>query len=266
MIDGIAARIEDDVLTESEVRELGAFQQVVEGKAKSRDERIRELAEQWIVRGDAKTARFAHPSEADIDHAYVKLVEQFPSEADFKARCAAAGLANSALRRILADQLFLSHFLDYRFRPAIQIDEKQVGAYYEDEFASVLRKRGQPVPPLEGGPAGLGRQTGNNSSRVSLPAGHQQVEQDRAPHVLPHHTELAWTSPGEPRSDHQPDLQHRDQTGFDHPGGTRSQLLADRNQGDRRATGGNKHHTRRIPRRLELLHSAWEAKKVGNLF
>jgi hypothetical protein len=148
-IDGIAARIEDDVLTESEVRDLGAFQQVVEGKAKSRDERIRELAEQWIVRGEAKTAKFAHPSEADIDHAYAKLVEQFPSEADFKTRCAAAGLTNSALRRILADQLFLSRFLDYRFRPAIQIDEKQVQAYYEDEFASVLRKRGQPVPPLD---------------------------------------------------------------------------------------------------------------------
>jgi hypothetical protein len=148
-IDGIAARIEDDVLTESEVRELGAFQQVVEGKAKSRDERIRELAEQWIVRGEAKTAKFAHPSEADIDHAYAKLVEQFPSEADFKSRCAAARLTNSALRRILADQLFLSRFLDYRFRPAIQIDEKQVQAYYEDEFASVLRKRGQPVPPLD---------------------------------------------------------------------------------------------------------------------
>ena len=115
-IDGIAARIEDDVLTESEVRELGAFQQVVEGKAKSRDD---------------------------------KLVEQFPSEADFKTRCAAAGLTNSALLRIFADQLFLSRFLDYRFRPAIQIDEKQVQAYYEDEFASLLRKRGQPVPPLD---------------------------------------------------------------------------------------------------------------------
>jgi hypothetical protein len=148
-IDGIAARIEDDVLTESEVRELGAFQQVVDGKAKSRDERIRELADQWIVRGDAKTAKFAHPSEADIDRAYAKLLEQFPSEADFRARCAAAGLAISSLRRILVDQLFLARFLDYRFRPAIQIDETQVQAYYEDEFASVLRKRGQPVPPLD---------------------------------------------------------------------------------------------------------------------
>lgn len=148
-VDAIAARIEDDVLTESEVRELGAFQQVVDGKAKSRDDRIRELADQWIVRGEAKTAKFAHPTDADIDRAYAKLLEQFPSEADFKARCAAVGLTNSALRRILGEQIYLSRFLDYRFRPAIRVDEKQVEAYYEDEFAAVLRKRGQPVPPLD---------------------------------------------------------------------------------------------------------------------
>jgi hypothetical protein len=148
-VDAIAARIEDDVLTESEVRELGAFQQVVDGHSKSRDERIRELADQWVVRGEAKTAKFAHPSETDINRAYAKLLEQFPSEAEFKARCAAAGLTTLALRRILGEQLYLSRFLDYRFRPAIQVDEKQVAAYYKNDFASVLRARGQPVPPLE---------------------------------------------------------------------------------------------------------------------
>lgn len=148
-VDAIAARIEDDVITESEVRELGEYQQVVDGTAKPRDERIRELADQWIVRGEAKTARFAHPSNADIDHAYEKLVQQFPSEPDFKSRCAAAGLSDSALRRILSDQLYLSRFLDYRFRPAIQVDDKQVQAYYDDEFAAVLRKRAEPVPPLD---------------------------------------------------------------------------------------------------------------------
>src|SRR5262249_4775455 len=37
-IDGIAARIEDDIITESEVKELGAFQALVDGKPKLRDE------------------------------------------------------------------------------------------------------------------------------------------------------------------------------------------------------------------------------------
>jgi hypothetical protein len=39
---------------------------------------------------------------------------------------------------------------------------------------------------------------------MSLPAGHEQVEQDRALNVLPHHTELARPSAREPRGEHQP--------------------------------------------------------------
>ena len=56
-VDGVAARIEDDIILESEVHELGAFQILSDGKAKPRDELIRELADQWIVRGEANTAK-----------------------------------------------------------------------------------------------------------------------------------------------------------------------------------------------------------------
>src|SRR6202021_1069161 len=101
-VDGIAARIEDDIITESEVRELSAFQELVDGKPKPRSEIIKELADQWIVRGEA------------------------------------------ALRRILTQQLFLSRFIDYRFRPAAQVDEPQIETFYHDEFAPQLEAKKQP--------------------------------------------------------------------------------------------------------------------------
>lgn len=44
-----------------------------------------------------------------------------------------------------------------------------------------------------------------------LAARHEQVEQDRASHVLPHHAQLAWQATGESRSHHQPYCQHHDQ-------------------------------------------------------
>jgi len=78
-IDGVAVRIEDDILTESEVRELAAFQQLVEGRAKERPDLIRELADQWIVRGEANTEKFPHPSHEDVERAYAQLAKQFPS-------------------------------------------------------------------------------------------------------------------------------------------------------------------------------------------
>ena len=52
-IDGVAARIEDGILAESEVRELAAFQKLVDGQAKPREELLRELEDQWIVHGEA---------------------------------------------------------------------------------------------------------------------------------------------------------------------------------------------------------------------
>jgi hypothetical protein len=148
-VDGIAARIEDDILTESEVTELAAFQTLVDGQSKPREEIIRELADQWIVRGEASATQYPEPSAQDVDNAYAQLEKQFPSGEEFLKRCVAAGLAESAVRRLLAQQLYLSRFLDFRFRPAAQVDDQQVDAYYKNDFVPQLQKRGEPVPPLD---------------------------------------------------------------------------------------------------------------------
>lgn len=148
-VDGVAARIEDDILTESEVRELGAFQQLVEGATKPREELIRELADQWIVRGEIETAKYPPPSAADVDRAYAQLQGQFGSPEEFAKRCAAVGLSEAGVRRMLLQQLYLSRFLDFRFRPAAQIDSKQVEAYYNDQFAPQLKAKNQEVPQLD---------------------------------------------------------------------------------------------------------------------
>jgi hypothetical protein len=148
-VDGIAARIEDDIITESEVRELGAFQELVDGKPKPREEVIKELADQWIVRGEAALAAFPQPSKDDVERAYQQLLKQFPSPQEFHDKCSALGLTEAAVRRILAQQLFLSRFIDYRFRPAAQVDEAQIETYYHDEFAPQLEAKHDAVPPIE---------------------------------------------------------------------------------------------------------------------
>lgn len=148
-VDGVAARIEDDILTESEVRELAGYQQLVDGKAKPRADLLRELEDQWVVRGEAKTAKFPEPSAEDQQRAYAEFVKQFASVEDFQRKCAAAGLTDTAVRRILTRQLYLSRFIDYRFRPAAQVDDTQVQAFYQNEFAPQLKARGQPVPALD---------------------------------------------------------------------------------------------------------------------
>ena len=149
VVDGVAARIEDDIILESEVRELGAFQKLVDGKEKPRDELIRELADQWVVRGEIETAKYPPPSAADVDRAYSQLAAQFGSPEEFARRCAAVGLTEAAVRRMLQQQLYLSRFLDFRFRPAAQIDSKQIEAYYNDQFVPQLKAKNESIPPLD---------------------------------------------------------------------------------------------------------------------
>lgn len=148
-IDGVAARIEDDIVTESEVRELAAFQKLVDGKSKPREELLRELADQWLIRNEAMTAKYGRPSAADVDRAYAEFVKQFPSPEEFEKRRAEVGLTESAVRRLIAQQLYLSRFIDYRFRPEAQVSDEQVDAYYQNEFAPQLKARKESVPPLD---------------------------------------------------------------------------------------------------------------------
>ncbi|HEY6467191.1 MAG TPA: hypothetical protein VIY69_14425 [Candidatus Acidoferrales bacterium] len=148
VIDGVAARIDTDVITESEVKELSDFQMLVDGESKGRDQLIEELSDQWIVRGEADTAHFPHPSDADINNAYAQLVKQFPSQQAFGERREQAGLSADAVRRQLAEQLYLSRFLDFRFRPAAEVSDTDVQKYYDQEFAPQLKAKGDPVPPL----------------------------------------------------------------------------------------------------------------------
>ena len=148
-IDRIAARIEDDVITESEVRELGAFQLLAEGREKPRDELIRELTDQWIVNGEANVAHSPRPSDEDVNRAFAAFLGKFVSLEEFKRRCAEVDLTEPDVRRLLAKQIYLAGFLDYRFRPAAQVDQKQIEAYYNNELAPKLRAEKQPVPALE---------------------------------------------------------------------------------------------------------------------
>jgi hypothetical protein len=145
----MAARVEDDIIMESDVRELAGFQELVDGHFKTRDELIQELAGEWIVRGEADTAKYPQPTNEDIEHAYVRLAGQFASPQEFQKRTARAGLSEAGVRRILGQQLYLSRFLDYRFRPSAQVDQKQMETYYNEEFAPQLKARGQAVPSLD---------------------------------------------------------------------------------------------------------------------
>lgn len=147
-IDGIAVRIESDIITESQVDELGAYQKLVNGKSNTRAELVRELIDQWIVGGEATAAQYPQPIPADVDRTFAQLEKEIGPPADFAERCANAGISERAVRRILTRQIYLSRFLDFRFRPAAQVDATQVQKYYQDVLVPQLKAKAEKVPTV----------------------------------------------------------------------------------------------------------------------
>lgn len=148
-IDGIAARIENDVLTDSQVQELQHYQQLVDGQVQDRAAVIEDLVDQWIVRSEAVTTKFPRPTPEQVAAEFQTLVRQFPSPAQFQKRVADAGLTKREVRELIERQLYYTTFLNYKFHAAARVTASQIEQYYHQQLAPTLEKRRVSVPPLD---------------------------------------------------------------------------------------------------------------------
>lgn len=148
VVDRIVAKIEDDVITLSEMREQAQFERLVEGKAGEPDTLLRRLIEQWVVRAEIEAARFPRPAEADVARALQQLESTAASPAEFWRRAEALGLSREAVRRAVERQIWFLRYVEYKFRPTVVIDAAQLQRFYDQEFAPALQREGRPVPPL----------------------------------------------------------------------------------------------------------------------
>ncbi len=149
VLDRIAARIEDDVILLSEVRALSRYQKFVDGKSETDAQILDRLIDQWVVRSEAESSRFPRPSNADVQRNVEQLKKSFASPAEYEARKKENGLTDGDLQSMVAAQLYLSNYLDSRFRPAVQIDSKAVEDYYQNGVVVRAKARGQEPPTFE---------------------------------------------------------------------------------------------------------------------
>lgn len=149
VVDRIIARIEDDVLLQSDLRELGEFQQLQGAKVEPESTRLEELIDQWVIEHEGQAAQFPQPSDADVNTSVDQLKKNLGGEDVFQKRLKETGLSAASVKRILGRILFYSRYLDYKFRTAAQIDTAAEDKYYNTEFAEQLKARGEKLPLIE---------------------------------------------------------------------------------------------------------------------
>ena len=149
VIDRVAARVENDIILVSDVRALGRYQLFIDGKSESDAQILDRLIDQWIVRGEANAARYPQPSDEEVQRSLARLKRSFSSPAEFEDRRRQSGLSSEELLAMVKSQLYLSNYLDTRFRPSIQVEEKDVEEFYRARVVPRAVARSQTPPALE---------------------------------------------------------------------------------------------------------------------
>jgi hypothetical protein len=149
LIDRIAARVENDIILLSDVRHLGRYQMLVDGKSENEAQLLDRLIDQWVVQNEADASRFPRPTDAEIDQGVAALKKSFPSLQEYEERRKQSGLSEQQVRDKIATQIHLTNYLDSRFRPSVQVDAKAIEDFYNSAVLPRAKARGQEPPSLE---------------------------------------------------------------------------------------------------------------------
>ena len=154
IIDRIAISVGNQVITEGQVVEeirLTAFlnHEKLELSIAERKKAAGRLIEQALVKRDLDLSRYPVPTPSDADASLHDIKVSYAPESLYQQMLQEYGISEAALKRRLLWQLTLLRFVDFRFRPGIQIPEADVKTYYDQELTKWKKQGIQPVPTLE---------------------------------------------------------------------------------------------------------------------
>jgi hypothetical protein len=154
IIDRIAITVANQVITESQiddeirVTDFLNSEKVDLGLAAKKAAAAR-LIQQALIKREMDLSRYPLPELADAGESLESVKTMYPSETDFQNALQAYGITADELTRRLWWQLTLLRFIDYRFRPGIQIPPADVQAYYRQQLSEWRQKGTNPIPTLE---------------------------------------------------------------------------------------------------------------------
>lgn len=153
IIDRIAVTVDDSVITESEVMRhirLTAFQNGDKPEItpdKKRDAADK-LVEQILIRREIDTAKYPLAEPADIAPVIDELKKRYGGNAGFQKALQEYGLTEQEVRDQVKWQLTLLPFIDVRFKPGVQVPDRDLHEYYEKTLLPEWRKNGgKGTPP-----------------------------------------------------------------------------------------------------------------------
>jgi peptidyl-prolyl cis-trans isomerase SurA len=106
------------------------------------------LIEQTLIKRDMAFSRYPLPAMADADASLQDVKAKYAGDAQYQDALRKYRISEEDLKDRLLWQLTVLRFIDYRFRPGIQIADSEVRAYFQDQLADLRQKGVNPLPEL----------------------------------------------------------------------------------------------------------------------
>ena len=154
IIDRIAVSVGNQVITEAQIIDEIRITSFLNNKppdmsGAAKKAAAERLIEQTLVRREMELGHYSLPGLSEADPLEQELQTNYGSAADFDRALSKAGVAEPSLKQHLWWQLTLLRFIDYRFRPAVQVQDTSVKDYYEKKRAEWQQQGAKPIPSLE---------------------------------------------------------------------------------------------------------------------
>lgn len=154
IIDRIAISVGNQVITESQIDEeirLTAFLNHEKPNFSTAERKLAagRLIEQALVRRDVDLSHYPLPTDKEVDALLQDTKARFASPAAYEQALQQDGISEDALKQRLAWQLTLLRFIDFRFRPGIQIPDNEIQQYYSQELVKWKQQGVQSAPTIQ---------------------------------------------------------------------------------------------------------------------
>lgn len=153
VVDRIAAVVDRQVLTVSEVNQMVQLRFFPRPADRSDDDYRRDVLDNLIAQAlrfrDVERFGAEDIPKDSIEARLQEMARRFASPAEFDAAVARAELTPDEVRALVKRQLQVEAYIQERFSPLIYIANDDLETYYRGPWTTQRRQRGLAVPPLD---------------------------------------------------------------------------------------------------------------------
>jgi len=155
LIDRIAVRVDATVITQSEIVRDLRITAFLDGRPvvlnpDTMRKAAERLVERALIRREMDANRYPPAQLVEANHLLDQIKGRFATEDIFRSMLAQYAIGEDDVRDHLLLQLTTLRFIEYRFRPAIQVPARDIETYYETVFLPHAgQNHAQRIPSLD---------------------------------------------------------------------------------------------------------------------